>query len=329
MDAVRSSLSDKRVLAALIAILALGSVLRFCGLDAKSLWNDELSAWKRSGYGDLYTVINKGVRPGSHPPGYLTFLHVVQEYLGDSELSLRLPSALGGVLSILVVFLVGLGLYSYKEGLIASTLMAVLWCPVYYSQQARPYSLLLLSTLSATYLWILVLESLSEKGSLPRWPVFGYIVAAAVCSYVHHFGLYFIALQAAGAVLFLARRPRALLRILAVYLIILVAYLPWLPFMLEDVLAGDTWIPRPTRNVFVSFASFLKFLFNRSRVLLLLVLMLYSFLLMRTLYEVYRREKRDSVNMNLLSPGLLLVSWLIVPFTGAYVKCMVSFSVLT
>lgn len=314
---MRRNLAHKNVVIPLISILLLGSLLRFYGLENQSLSNDELSAWTRSRYDDLSTVINSGVRPGVNPPGYLTFLHFVQKYMGDSESALRFPSAISGVLSIFVIYLLGVRLYSHREGLIASAFMAVFWCPIYYSQTARAYSMLLLFTLLATYLWISILESLTHHHGLSHYLMLGYIVSATVCSYLHHFGLYLIALQGLGAVLSFARRREGLARILIIYLVILIAYLPWLPAMVEDLLGGPTWIEPPA---FGSFLHYLKFLFNDSSLLLVGVLILYWFLLRRGVYDLLKTTEYSKMRITILSPGLLLALWLVVPFAGAYVE---------
>jgi len=320
------ALPKKNALLLLSLLLILGFGLRFYGLENQSLWNDELSSWRRSSYDSLFAVINKGARPDVHPPGYYALLYFVQRYVGDSESVLRFPSALSGTLSIFVIFLVGLRLYSYEEGIIASALMTVLWCPIYYSQEARAYSTLLLFTLLSTYFWISILSSLDETGRLSGYTVLGYIITAIISSYLHYFGLYSVVLQALGAVLFLARRRQTLACILLIYFPILLAYLPWWPAMLKDLGRGAVWIKPPPSNAFF---HYLEFLFNRSVTLLLVVLTLYSFLLLRSLYDIVQRNEYESWKITLSSPGWLLVLWLVVPFVGVYVESVLSTPVLT
>lgn len=141
---------NKTVLLLFCAILILGSIFRFYGLENQSLWTDELASWKISGHAkvaDMYTEI---IDEDTHPPGYYLFLHYLMKYVGDSELVLRLPSAIGGLLAIIAIYLLGLRVYSYKEGLIAAALVAVLNFPIYYSQEARAYSFLILFTILST-----------------------------------------------------------------------------------------------------------------------------------------------------------------------------------
>ena len=232
----------------LVLILALAAGLRFYGLGAESLWLDELWSLNKSSHDTLSDVIKKGAGTELWPPGFHVVLYCVQRWIGNSEWALRLPSALGGVLTVLAVFFLGKRLYTAREGLVAAALMAVLWCPIYYSQEARAYSPLLLFTLLSVYFWIPILKSLSEE----RWPrrrdTVGYILTALASAFLHYFGLYFIVLQAAACAIFLVQRRKHLLRFLLIYGAIAVLYSPWLPFMLHQLRhSGQTisWIEHP------------------------------------------------------------------------------------
>ncbi|HSR17848.1 MAG TPA: glycosyltransferase family 39 protein [Ignavibacteriaceae bacterium] len=139
-------LSEKqKQLLLLLLIVLLGAFLRFYRLDFQSLGNDELSSWnlsnKATGISD---VIRAQAEYDINPPGYQILLFYIIKYLGDSEFWLRFPSALAGILSIYLIYLLGLKLLSIKEGLLAAALTAIFWCPIYYSQEARAYSLLFL-----------------------------------------------------------------------------------------------------------------------------------------------------------------------------------------
>ncbi len=326
MQLLQNTLTDKNVLITLILILILGSLLRFYGLENQSLWNDELSSWKQSSYADLDTVIQKGVIPDVHPPRYQILLYFIEKYIGNSESILRLPSAISGVLSIFIIFLVGARLYSYKEGLIASTLMAVLWCPVYYSQEARSYAILLLFTLLATYFWISILEGLTGKARLSYYTIFGYVITAIMSCYLHYFGLYLIALQGLAAVLCSIRKRKAMTYALLIYCPIVLAYLPWLPSMFSQLNRGSIWIKPPRATFFI---YYLGFLFNRSIIILLVVLVLYLFFILRSLCNILKTKEYNNIKVSLLSPGLLLILWLFVPFIGAYIKSILSAPILT
>ena len=326
MLTVRDALSNKTVLVPLQLILALGAFLRFYGLGRESLWNDELGSWRRSHYDDFQTAMDTGIRPDVHPPAYQTLIYFLTKYVGDSERILRFPSAVCGVLSIFVMFLVGLRLYTSKEALLASALMAVFWFPIYYSQEARSYSMLLLFTLTATYFWLGIVSAVARKETMP-WPaIVGYVVTAVISCYLHYFGLLLIGLHCIGAMLLSMPRRQALVSCLSIYLCICLAYVPWLPTMWTHLKRGPIWIPRPTGY---PMAGYLECIFNESKGILALVATLYLCMLVYSLFDVRRSGKRGEFAVKQLFPAVFLVLWLTVPFTIAYVKSVVSTPVLT
>jgi len=152
----------------------------------------------------------------------------------------------------------------------------------------------------------------------------GYVLSAAAASYLHYFGLYLIGLQGFGAALLFVRRIRPLGSIVLIYGLILVAYLPWLLMVLSDL--GEFGTAMSLRMEWLSppdlwtVWEYLMFLFNRSEVLVGVVLALYSFLLLKGLHGLFKtRNELTRISDLFLSPGLLLALWLIVPFVGVYV----------
>ena len=317
-------LRKHRTALALFAALLLAGSLRFYGLEIQSLWNDELLSWDSANRRTLYEVIGGllSVEQEVHPPGYFVFLYFIEEYFGESEWVLRFPSAVAGVLSVLVIYLLGRRLYSRREGLIAALLMAVLWAPVYHSQEVRMYSLLLLFTLLATFFWVSVVRALEHESRVPIYAMFGYVLSAAVASYLHYFGLYLIGLQGLWATLLFVGRLRALGYIVLVYALVLLLYLPWLlPVFasLDQYLAGTSSLGVLISPVEIwALSDYLSFIFNQSKALVIVVLALYLFLLVRGVYAFLKAREHTSIRSLLLSPGMLLALWLIVPFAGAY-----------
>ncbi|TCJ16765.1 phospholipid carrier-dependent glycosyltransferase [Rubrobacter taiwanensis] len=330
---IRGSGPNLRVLVLLCLIVILGSALRFYGLDRESLWTDELATWhtgSRESVSEVLSVVYDGGE-GSHPPGYYVFMHFWQQLFGDSEWVLRFPAALAGVLTIPAVFLLGRRLYSDREGLIAAALTAVMWAPVYYSQEARMYSPLILFAVLTALFWLEVRRGL-EEGRFPRGAAAGYALSAAVAAYLHYFGLYLVAMQGIWMLLLFAFRGRALLRVFALYGSVVLLYLPWARQTAERLLFGSNqpiaWLDRPDAGRPL---EFLEFLFGRSEMIATAVLALLGFLLLRALYDGARGfaggEGAD-VRGFLASPGVLLALWLAVPFAGAYVLSLLGDPVL-
>ncbi|QIN77679.1 hypothetical protein GBA65_03195 [Rubrobacter marinus] len=319
-------LHKKFPLLALLGILLLAAALRFYGLGFQSLWNDELNTWGLSTFGEgvsgvLYHFNREGI--GVHPPAYYLLIHFTVQLLGESEWALRLPSALAGFLSVLATYLLGRRLYSWREGLIAALLVAVLWTPVYYSQEARMYSLLLLFATLATYFWVSVARSLDREERPRLLAVSGYVVAAAVAAYLHYFGFYLVALQGLWTMMVYARRPGTLAYTLVVYGLIVLAYSPWLPALFNRTGQGSGTIEHIARPGLDTFVDYAVFVFSRSPVFAVVALALYLFLPYKKLYPLYKDEGLSGTRRALRTPGLMLVLWLTVPFAGAYVVSLI------
>jgi len=306
----------------LFLLLLLGAGLRFHGLGRESLWNDELDSRRVSGAPTAREVFAKTLAQDGHPPVHNLLLHFVLRLWGDSEAALRFPSALAGVLSIAAIFALGRLLYGAAEGLLAAGLLTVLWCPIYYSQEARPYSLLLLAVLVASCFWIALLRRWDEAEA-PIGLAAGYVLAALACCYLHHFGAGLGFFQGLLAFLF-SRRRRA---VLVTWAAVLAGYVPGMVYLLRQRRHSGSWawIEPPG---FHSVTEYLKFLFNYSRTLaaVVLALGLLALLYARRSGAVAADAER---RIGPLLPSTLLALWLVVPLLGAIAVSYLSFPLLT
>ncbi len=313
-------LRERWALLVLLAIMLLGATLRFYGLSVQSLWGDELASWDFSGRDSLSQVI-QGVRSDVHPPLYFLILHFTRPFFGDSEWALRLPSAFAGWLCIPAIYALGRRLYSEREGLIAALFLAVLWAPVYYSQEARSYSMLILLSILTSYFWWDVMIDLRYRRELPRREAVWYVICAVICAYLHYFGLLLVMLQ---GVALAALAYRTLGRVTLLYIPVVLAYLPWLPSMLHQFRyskENGAWIGEPTLQ---ALPDYFQFLFGRSGILSLAAWTLLCFLLIRGWDDLRPRRKGGGV-----PPGLLLAAWSLGPFVVSYAVSQSSVHLLT
>jgi mannosyltransferase len=301
---------QSRAFLVLLAIMLLGAGLRIYGLGFQSLWSGELASWDISTRETMSQVIG-GVQSDDHPPLYYLILRFAQWIFGDSEWALRLPSAVAGWLCIPAIYLLGKRLYSEREGIFAALFLAVFWAPIYYSQEARVYSMLILLSILTTYFWWGVMLDLRYRREPPTRDAALYVVCALLCAYVHYFGLIPVVLQGAALV---ALAHGTLRKAILLYVPIAIAYLPWLPGMVHQSPYGDqngTWIGEATLQVP---PDYFQFLFGRSGLLSFAAWTLLAFLLVRGWDDLRRRRKRG-----LVPPGLLLVAWALGPFVVASV----------
>lgn len=148
-----------------VALLSLAALLlRLAGLGSKDLWQDEGTSVYYAQL-PLQTLYWSLCDP--HPPAYYGILRAAL-VLGNSEWWVRLPSALGGTLAVLLTFVQARVLLRPLAGapaprvnraaLLAAALVAVAPLHVWYSQEARPYALLsaaaLAMTAAGTWCWL-------------------------------------------------------------------------------------------------------------------------------------------------------------------------------
>ncbi len=310
-----------RTFLALGAIMVLGGALRFYGLGIQSLWSDELASWYFSRADGVGQVVSN-VREDIHPPGYFVILHFAQRIFGDSEWALRLPSAVAGWLCIPAIFLLGRRIYSSREGLIAALLVAVSWAGVYFSQETRSYSFLILLSTVTAYLWWGVMRALREERRLPTLETVAYVVAAVLCAYVHYFGALLVFLQ---GVALMVLAYRSFLRVVLVYVPVSLAYLAWVPgmiYQMRNSTAQGAWIGDASLFLFPKYALFI---FGRSELLALAATALCAGLLVRA----WTSSRRDREKGNELLPVLLLLAWFVGPFVVGYALSQSSVQLLT
>jgi len=303
----------------LAAIVLAGAAFRFYGLDVQSLWNDELASWLQSAYPTLGEVIRLGVAPDTHPPGYQVGLWFVERWIGDSETALRLPSAVAGVGAILAMYWLGARLYTRREGIIAAAITAFSYQPIYYSQEARAYVFLFLFAILSGGFWFRLLPR-SDGAPPSRLDQTGFVLTAIATSYLHYFGLLLVALEVAGLCLLCVRDRRALLRAIALSSLVAAAYLPWLPYLLEEFEVTAFHPPEPTLDTALYYWRWI--FYNPGDHLKWFAAALFGIAIARSAAE---RESRPLCTRT----TLLLVAWLVLPFAIAFVRSKLSVPMMT
>src|ERR1700742_3631693 len=139
----------------LVAGLTLGAaVLRFATLGVQSYHHDEIVTASRLLRGSFGHAMDAVGFSESTPPLYYALAWFWTQMTGTGEWGLRSLSALAGVLTVPVAYLLGAELRGRRAGLWAAALVAVHPMLLWYSQEARAYALVaLLGALSALY-WL-------------------------------------------------------------------------------------------------------------------------------------------------------------------------------
>lgn len=127
-------------------IILAGLILRLISLN-QSLWLDEaISTLAVKNY-FLRDLVAQYAKADFHPPGWFIILWFWTKIFGYSEIAVRIPSVIFGILSIWILYLLGKKLLSEKLGIAAALLLAVNPLHIYYSQEARMYGMATLAVL--------------------------------------------------------------------------------------------------------------------------------------------------------------------------------------
>ncbi len=153
------------LLAALLAAL-----LRLYRLDGQSLWVDEIQTWRHV-RPDAGLVFWRQILDAIQGPLYPAVLWPVVRWQPDA-FWMRLPAAAAGVLTVPVLGLFGARLFDQRTGLLAALFLAVNPFHVWYSQEARGYSLLMLFVVMAG---LYALQLSRGKGNV------GHVLGLGVC----------------------------------------------------------------------------------------------------------------------------------------------------
>jgi len=227
----------------LIAIMGLAFGLRAIGLDAQSLWRDEVDAIRFASR-SLVDLVQTFSAPGQNGPLYYLLLRPWLEVAGQSEFALRFFSLFFGVLSVPLTYRLARRFFPNLPSLalVAAFLAATSPYLAWYGQEGKMYALVvfLVSLSMERYLTAL------EKGGWHRWV--GYVVVTSVMFYVHLIAVLMVPVQVM-AFLLQDRQTRVVrwkpwLASLAVLTLPYLPLLVWqLPMLLRPAETGFRFAP--------------------------------------------------------------------------------------
>ena len=194
----------------LVAIVALGFLLRLYRIGNEGLWIDEaFSIWLvRRPFGEMIRWVQE---VDHHPPLYYGLLYVWRAIVGLDEGRARALSALFGALTIPVVYSLGRRVADQKVGVATALILALSPFHVRLAQEARMYTLLTFEASLALYAFVRLYGDWSGSdahalGPLPGGrcsiarsmgaplsllPGLGYVVFTAAMLWTHNTALFF------------------------------------------------------------------------------------------------------------------------------------------
>lgn len=169
----------------LFIIFLIAFLLRLWFIDKpEGLWNDEYVSWFIASKKDFSDFLVEMFR-NCHAPFYYIYLKFWMFLFKDSDLSLRISSVVPSLLTIITMFFVGKETKDIKLGMLCSFFTAISSFHIYFAQEVRLYSLLMLLC-SLTLLFFIKLE---KKQNAFNFILF-FSINALICA-THTLGIIF------------------------------------------------------------------------------------------------------------------------------------------
>ena len=306
----------------LLILLIAGGALRFYGFDIHSMWNDELNTWEIAQMGSVSEIVDFMTYNEVHPPGYHFLLHFLINTFGDSIFVLKFLSAFFGTLSIIAIYYLGRLIYSSKEGLYAAALLAFSKFPVHYSQEVRPYSMLLFFSILALFYFVKMYKEFKTENKISSASLVLYLLISVISCYLHYFGLLFIFLQGTTALVYFIIKKKFSFPLFLVYLMIVAAYIPFLPMIPHHIAYGPVYI-LPTGPLFP--VKYVIVLFGKS----VFTALIPSALLIFMSYKLIRAGREGIGKNTSMKADIFLILLILIPIIILAVKSYISNPVLT
>ena len=173
LENIRSLLFHSRYTQLLIVLTLIGAILRFVNLGFNSLWLDEASTYTFASMSlpGIWAATTGGE---FNPPLFYWIEHLMLVF-GNSETVLRFVPALFGVLTIPLMYWVGKEFMDRNAGIIAAAACAFSPFLIFYSQEARAYSMGLFFITLAMVFFLKALKT----NNVTHWALFGALSALA------------------------------------------------------------------------------------------------------------------------------------------------------
>jgi uncharacterized membrane protein len=297
-----SYIRRKEILAVIFCLL-IGFALRVYTFDQKSLWIDEIHTFNDSRDGIQNQLKYYKENPTYlHPPLFFVLTHLFHPF-AKPERDLRIIPLIFGILSIPMIYLLA-RLFSATIALPSALSLAFMTYHIYFSQNGRPYSLIMFVGMAGLYFFIRHLQTLEKRYLIPAAFFF------AILFYTSYSAILFIVLS---QILWFYRiredsRKPAFLSFLIFNIIILFLCLPWLLFLTLNYHGQLVIDPISSQNL-GSLSAMISGILNDWAPHLPLTIISALLLILLPFFS------RDKINTS------ILLSVIVLPIGGLYLYC--------
>ena len=211
----------------ILIIIFVALILRLVNLN-QSLWLDE--AVQAITARQNFSYIFQDIAGDFHPPLYHFLMHFWVRFFGNSEIAMRLPSVLFGVATVLVLYKYLSYVRLKTVAILTALFLATSPFHIYYSQEARMYSMACFFAALSMYFFMKIKE-------LTKLRINGlfilFFISTILMIYSDYYG--FLVLLAQMIYLAIKRNYKFLLICLFAFLLV---YLPWVPMLIIQLKTG-------------------------------------------------------------------------------------------
>jgi uncharacterized membrane protein len=234
-----------------LLLLAAAAFLRFYRLDWQSLWLDELYTMRegdpRIPWSETISLVNAYENKS---PLYFLFVKAIFILFGHTAYAARALSAIGGVVSVYVIYLLGRELFNTRAGIFAAAIACANPFLIFYSQEARSYIFIFLFAALSLLFFARALRNNST------WAIAWCALSNVIAVYLHAYALLLILAQGIMIIVLAAgeKSLRPYVKMILVYgVITLAGLLPILSSIGKSSSETTTWVPEPAPGFYMDY----------------------------------------------------------------------------
>lgn len=222
-------------------LMGVGLLVRLPNLLKLGLWRDEGSTYFDALPLEWSEVIKTVIYSELNPPAFFVVMHQWMQWFGSNEVVFKLPALFFGVLLIPAIYWLGCTAYSQKTGVLAAAIAAFAPDAIYFSQEARPYTLTaLLCCLVMTFYFNLLTNPKQRLSQI------GFVACGALLLYSQYTGALLIVSLGITTLYLWWQQPKTIpiASFAWGFGIIAALFLPWLPVFFDHLSVGSPWAPK-------------------------------------------------------------------------------------
>ena len=306
--------------------LIIGSFLRLYHLNFQSPWLDEIHTLNEANPKLSFNEVHDALLIAEpHPPLYFFIMNVVFKIFGYSIFIARMVSAIIGIAGLYSIYLLGKELFSKKAGIFAMILLSVNYFHIYYSQDARMYGLLFLTTTLSFYYLTRLIKIPTLKNTL----IFGLVSTLMI--YSHFFAVFTLFAQYIILLYYIIfpfniSRARFFKYSLISGLMTILLYIPTYKLILKTTEMKSIWIQMPGLDVYT---QFFKDFFGQSETVLFFIVPLIIFYFIKLFGE--NQNQKNTINpiedKNIFS-FIVLFLWILITIIIPLIRTYTSLPML-